>query len=221
MLTLMYIAFAVVGCAYVLLSAFLGHLGPEHVGHVHDHAAGTADAHGHPQSGGERYGLDGKGHGTASAGGGAPVFHFPFFSPLALATLIAAVGGFGLIAQHGFGAGEGVSLLVALPAAVATAYAVTYAGWRLATGSRASSVIRLERLTGAPAEVSVPIPAGGIGEAVAFVDGQRYAAPARAADGGAVARGTPVTVVEMVGTTLVVRAGTNPRPIAQEGSSTV
>lgn len=207
MLTLMYIAFAVVGCGYVLISAFLGHLGIEDSGHAGGHGAGGEHVHVHHASG-DRYGLDGQGHGSTTAGHGGGGFHFPFFSPLAVSTLLASVGGYGLIALYGLHAGEGASLLIALPAACVTAYGITYAGWRLATGSRASSVIRMSSMAGSLAEVTVPIPAGGVGEAVAMVDGQRYAAPAREVNGRAVPRGTPVKVVEMVGTTLLVSLGT-------------
>jgi hypothetical protein len=210
----MYIAFAVVGCGYVLVSAFLGHLGVEdggghaggHGGHAGGHTGGESVHVSH--SAGEHYGLDGKGQGSTSAGHGGGGFHFPFFSPLAVSTLLASVGGYGLIGLYGFHLGDGVSLLAALPAAMITAYAITYAGWRLATGSRASSVIRLSSLPGSLAEVSVPIPAGGLGEVVAMVGGERYAAPAREVNGREVARGTPVKVVEMVGPTLVVSLGT-------------
>jgi hypothetical protein len=207
----MYIAFAVVGCGYVLVSAFLGHLGVEDGGgHAGGHAGhGGEHVHVH-HSAGEHYGLDGKGTGSTSAGGGGGGFHFPFFSPLAISTLLASVGGYGLIALYGFHLGDGMSLLAALPAAIATAYAITYAGWRLATGSQASSVIRLSSLPGSLAEVSVPIPAGGVGEVVAMVAGERYAAPAREVNGREVARGTPVRVVEMVGPTLVVSLGVSP-----------
>jgi membrane protein implicated in regulation of membrane protease activity len=217
-LTLMYIAFAVLGCGYVLVSAFLGHLGDfgggEHGGADHggaDHGGADHGGHDHGPGEGGHYGVDGGGHGsaTADAAGGA-AFHFPFFSPLAIATLLAALGSYGLIAQHGFGVSEGASLLVALPAALATAYGVTYLGWRLVAGSRASSVISLAQLAGAPAEVTVPIPAGGVGEAAALVSGQRYSAPAREADGREVARGAAVTVVGLVGTHLVVAAGRKP-----------
>lgn len=209
MLTLMYVAFAVVGCGYVLISAFLGHLGVEDGGgHAGGHGGGE-HVHVH-HSAGEHYGLDGKGQGSTSAGHGGGGFHFPFFSPLAVSTLLASVGGYGLIALYGFHLGDGVSLLAALPAAMVTAYAITYVGWRLATGSQASSVIRLSSLPGSLAEVSVPIPAGGVGEVVAMVAGERYAAPAREANGREVARGTPVRVVEMVGPTLVVSLGVSP-----------
>jgi membrane protein implicated in regulation of membrane protease activity len=212
----MYIALAVIGCGYVLLSAFLGHLGTEDGGGA-GHAGGE-HVHVHHEAGGH-YGLDGKGQGGTTAGHGADAFHFPFFSPLAVSTLLAAVGGYGLIALHGFHTGDGASLLFALPAAFATAYGITYAAWKLASGSKGSNLIRLSRLAGAPAEVSVPIPAGGVGEAVALVDGQRYAAPARAADGREVPRGTPVRVVEMVGTTLVVSANPAVNPISRERGS--
>jgi hypothetical protein len=217
-LTLTYIALAVIGCGYVLFSAFLGHLGPhesgghEGSGHVHVH-----------HSAGEHYGLDGKGAGSTTSGHGGEAFHFPFFSPLAVSTLLAAIGSYGLIALHGFHTSDGVSLLLALPAALLTAYGITYAGWRLASGSKGSDVITLARLAGVPAEVTVPIPAGGLGEAVAMVGGQRYGAPAREEDGREVPRGAPVTVVEMVGSTLVVRVGPARREISDsnEGSSAV
>ncbi len=222
MLTLMFIAFAVLGCGYVVVSAFLGHFGDfgsDSGGHAGadghgdagmdggHHVDAGADAGGnHADAAHGHYGLEGAGHGSASAdAAGAAVFHFPFFSPLAVATLLAALGGYGLIAQHGFGASDQMSLLAAIPLALATAYAVTYAGWKLAAGSRGSSVIRLEQLRGAAAEVTVPIPAGGVGEAAALLaGGHRFTAPAREADGREVPRGATVTIVSLMGTTLVV-----------------
>lgn len=214
MLTLMYIAFAVLGCGYVLIAGFLGHLGTEGGGD-------SAGGHDHAHTSGESYGLgDQGGHGTATAGDAAAGFHFPFFSPLALATLIASIGGYGLIMLHGFGASDGWSLILALPAALATAYGVTYVGWKLASGSTGSTVLRHARFAGAQGEVTVPIPEGGIGEAVAFVDGHRFASPCRSADGRAVPRGAAVTVVEMRGSTLVVRPATAPGADDSQRSST-
>jgi len=219
MLTLAYILFAAGGCIYVLIAAFLGHVSDfvdfGHAGHVHvGHEAG---GQGH---GGDRSGVSGSGHGNASVGTvGHPVFHFPFFSPLAIATLIAAIGGFGLIGKYALGLKDAGSLLLAVPAALATAYGVTYAAFRLVAGARASSVIRMDQIAGSPAEVTAPIPAGGVGEAVAMVAGQRYAASAREVDGGAVPRGTAVTVVGMAGPTLLVKAAI--RAIQQGGSQHV
>jgi membrane protein implicated in regulation of membrane protease activity len=195
-LTVAYIALAALGCGYVLVSAFLGHATDAGEG---GHDSSGADAH-------SDYGVDGSGHATSHASpGGGGAFHFPFFSPLALATLLAAVGAWGLIAQFGFGLQGERSLLVAIAAAVVTAYVVTWASWRVVSGSVGSSAIRLSALPGAPAEVITPIPAGGVGEVAALVEGQRFTAPARDADGGALARGAIVTVVRMVGHTLLVR----------------
>jgi hypothetical protein len=202
MLTLAYIALAVVGAGFVAYSALTGHFGDTgaaHAGGAHADASGHAGPDTH-------YGVEGTGHGStkASEAGGA-AFHFPFFSPLALATLLAALGAWGLIAQFGLRLADGASLLLAVPAAVATAYAVTYVGWRLVAGSRGSSEIRMADLAGARAEVITPIPAGGTGEVVALVAGQRFTAPAREAEGRELSRGSLVTVLR-VGPTLVVSA---------------
>jgi len=213
LLTLVYMAFAGLGCLYVVLAAFLGHV-TDAFDHDSSGAGGgghAADAGGHAGHGDTAYGVGGHGgvHATAP---GAASFHFPFFSPLALATVVAAIGGYGLIAKAALGAGDGASLAMAVPAAVLTAYGVTYVGWRLVSGSTSSSMIRLEDLAGAAAEVTVPIPAGGVGEAMTVAGGQRYAAPAREAAGLAVPRGAAVTIVT-AGPTLVVRAGP-PAPAA-------
>lgn len=180
MLTITYIILAIVGCGYILVTAFLGHL--------------------------FEHGDDGSGDHGGDHGGGAASFHFPFFSPLALATLFASFGAWGLIGQFGLGLSDGYTVLFSLPAALATAYGVTYVGWRLVSGSRASNLIRMADLSGCSAEVTVPIPAGGIGEATAIVRGQRYSAPARAANGAELTRGAAVTVVGTSGPTMLVQA---------------
>jgi membrane protein implicated in regulation of membrane protease activity len=196
MMTLVYVAFAVLGAAYVLVSMFTG---PAHGDATADAGAGEA-GNGSPAD--VAYG-DG-GHGTASAGGHATAFHFPFFSPLALATVFGAVGAYGLIALRGLGTSETASLLVAVPAGLVTAYLVTYVSWRLVRAASGSSQVRPAQLVGVRAEVLTPIPAGGIGEVAAMVEGQRFNAPAREVAGRAVARGQLVRVTEMVGGTLLV-----------------
>ncbi len=199
MLTLTYIALAVLGAGYLLFSVFLGHSDFGGEGH------GDAGHHG-----GEAhmdYGVDASGHASASAHAPhAAEFHFPFFSPLALATLFACIGGYGLIALYGFRASDAASILAAIPAAVATAYLITYAGWRIVGSSRGSSQIRLQDLAGAHAEVITPIPKDGLGEVAALVGGQRYTAPAREAHGREVPRGAQVKVLRMVGSTLLVES---------------
>jgi len=195
-LTLVYLALALLGCGYVIVANLLGH--------ATDAADGTgSDAQADGQE--ATYGVDHGGHGSVAAGdGGGAEFHFPFFSPLAIATLFGAFGGFGLIAKHGFGAGDAASLAIAGPAALAMSYAVTYAAWRLVKGSTGSSQIRSRELEGAAGEVVTPIPAGGIGEVTAIVGGQRFTAPAREASGGALPRGALVRVEHYGGSTMVV-----------------
>jgi membrane protein implicated in regulation of membrane protease activity len=207
MLTVTYLVLALAGSGYIAVSALLGHLA-ESFGV--DHAAG-GDGGGPTDS---SYGTTGAGHGaTSTTPVGASTFHFPFFSPLAVATLFGSLGAWGLIVKHGFEAGDGPSLAIALPLAAVTAYAVTYAAWRLVTASRATSAFSLTDLVGASGEVLTPIPAGGTGEVAATVGGQRFTGPAREAYGLAVPRGAPVTIVRVVGATLVVTA-----PAAGEGA---
>ncbi len=204
-LALTYLALTIVGCGYVLISMLLGHIHIGDAGHADGGGLTAHDGGGH-DLGGEHYGVGGEGHGAASATPGAlPAFHFPFFSPLALATIIGCTGAYGLIAKFGWHASDRASLFFALPAAIVTAYGVTYVAWRLVMTSRGSSEIRLADLVGARAEAITPIPPGGVGEVAAMVASQRYNGPAREASGREVARGTIVTVEGMVGTTLVVR----------------
>ncbi len=209
-MTTTFIALAVLGGGYVLLSVLMGHAHFGDGGHAGHHGGdfggqdhGGHDGHDHTGEAHVQYGAGGSG--TASAGHAAAAsFHFPFFSPLALATLFGALGAWGLIAKQGFGASDPTSLAVAAPAAFVTAYIVTYAGWRLVTGSTGSSQIRNDDLVGVQAEVITPIPAGGIGEVAAMVKGQRFSGPAREAQGKDVPRGAQVTVKAMVGATMVV-----------------
>jgi membrane-bound ClpP family serine protease len=157
------------------------------------------------------------GHGadTVEPGHGGDVahaeFHFPLFSPLALATLFASMGAWGLIGRYGLGLNDGRSLALAIPAALITAYLVTMVAFKVIQGSKGTSTIKNADLIGAQAEVITPIPAGGIGEVAAMVSGQRFTSPAREANGGAVARGAFVTVRQAVGSTLVVAAGPGPQ----------
>lgn len=195
MLTLAYLTLAVLGSGYIVVAAALGHLAD----------AGGHDAAGPSGAGDMSYGVDQSGHSHASASDGAvTAFHFPFFSPLALATLFASLGGYGLIALFGLKVGDATSVAIAVPAAVVTAYAVTYAAHRIVESSRGSSQIRMDAIVGAVGEVTVPIPPGGVGEASVMVGPQRFAAPARDDGGVGIPRGTAVVVRRMAGTTLIV-----------------
>ncbi len=200
MLVLGYMVLAVLGSGYILVSMLLGHL--VDVGSHDPGAHAGADVH----SATADYGVEHGGHGDAHAGDGvAPSFHFPFFSPLALAALSGSIGGLGLVGRYGLKLADGPSLLFAVPAALVVTYLVTWVTWKVAMGSIGTSTIRADRLAGVSAEILTPIPAGGVGEAAALVDGPRFAGPAREIDGREVSRGTPVTVARLSGSTLVVK----------------
>jgi len=198
MLIATYAALAVLGCAYVLVSAFLGH-GTD----------GGADAEAtsvHSGDAGSHYGVDGSGHGdTSAAGSSGAEFHFPFFSPLALSTVFGSLGAYGLISKLGLEVRDGTSLVIAVPASLATAYAVTYASYRLVSTSTGSSTIRSQDLVGSSGEVTTPIPEGGAGEVAASVRGERFSSAAREESGAALPRGTHVVVSRVVGATLIVK----------------
>jgi len=199
MLTLAYLAMALLGGAYIVVTAALGHFADTG---AHADAGGHADAVAH-EGGVVDYGDGGHGHVSASDVAAAP-FHFPFFSPLALATLFASFGGYGLVALFGLQVGDFASVAIAGPAALVTAYVVTYVGHRIVLSSRGSSQIRMEQLVGSRGEVTVPIPADGVGEAAVMVGVQRYTAPARDLHGRGIPRGAAITVQRLAGTTLVV-----------------
>jgi hypothetical protein len=211
MLTVTYVALAALGCGYVVVSLLLGHLtdAGAHVPHV-DAGVGHLGAHlGHALPGAHGahaagdYGAGGHGDVHASDSG-ATSFRFPFFSPLALATIFGCVGCYGLLARHGLGLGDLASLAVAIPAAIGTAWGVAWLSFRLVASSRGTSAIRLWEIEGAEGEVLTPIPEGGLGEVALLVSGQRYTTAARHEKGGAVPRGTAVRVVQMAGSTAVV-----------------
>lgn len=191
MLSLAYLALLLVGGGYVLFSMLFGggddagaELGSEvHVG----------------------YGVEGGGEGSATASASTGSFHFPLFSPLAIATLLGSVGAWGLIGRHGLGFSANRSLVAALAAALLTTYVTSYVSWRLVQGSRATSLLRTAEILGAEGEVSVPIPAEGVGEVVVLVGGQRFNSPARAASGEPLPRGARIVVDRPVGTYLLVR----------------
>jgi membrane protein implicated in regulation of membrane protease activity len=200
MLTLTYVVLAALGCGYILVSLMLGTL-TDLGAHAHGGIHG-ASPHGHAGSAHSDYGGGGKGTASASDAGGA-AFHFPLFSPLALATLFGCVGAYGLIALHGLGLKDGASLAAAIPAAVITAWLVAWGAFRVAQTSRGTSMVPSD-LTGATGEVLTPIPPDGLGEVALSVQGQRYTTAAREEKGEAVPRGTVVRVARMAGPTAIV-----------------
>ncbi|MEK8023615.1 MAG: NfeD family protein [Candidatus Hydrogenedentota bacterium] len=178
------------------------------MGHLFDFhdAGGQGGGHG-DHGGGDHgaYGFKGVGSGKVTHSDTTlPTFHFPLFSPLALATFFAAIGGYGLMTSLGFAMSDGSSVTASVIAALITSYAVTYFAWKVMRGSIGTSTIRLEDLVGRTGEVLTSIPAGGVGEIAVRTGTERYLGLAREESGGEIARGAGVTVKELSGTTLIV-----------------
>jgi membrane protein implicated in regulation of membrane protease activity len=136
-------------------------------------------------------------------------FHFPLFSPTTLATFCGATGALGLIGSVGLHLSDPASVGFALVGGMVFTYAATYAAWRTLMSSTGTQALRESDLVGATGEVLIPIPESGLGEVMALVRGQRHTAPARTADGAALARGVIVIVERVAGVTLIVRPETS------------
>jgi membrane-bound ClpP family serine protease len=173
----LYIGLLVLGVVYAVLSGLMGWLSDLGDGDIHMDASGHIDAgHPHPVSGTTLATF------VTGFGGGGIVGHYLLRWELLGGLLLAAGSGLVLAASA-----YGVLELIFLQ-------------------TQAGSEFTLENLVGREAEVITPIPAGGTGEVAYVVKGQRDRCAARAADGGAIARGRLVVVDRVSGSTLYVKA---------------
>jgi membrane protein implicated in regulation of membrane protease activity len=132
------------------------------------------------------------------AGHGGP----GIFSVRIMAAFITAFGVGGLVGRYyelSHPAASGVGVLCGV--AMAT---VVYQFARLLHSQQASSEVRMATLVGKTAEVSVAIPAGGLGQVTLTVGGERSEHLARAAGSQPLPRGTEVVVTALRGDGLVV-----------------
>ena len=82
---------------------------------------------------------------------------------------------------------------------------IVYQFAKLLYSQQASSEVRMTGLVGQTAEVSVAVPAGGVGQVVVFSRGERTEHIARAQDGGAIPRGADVVITALRGDSVVVQ----------------
>jgi hypothetical protein len=172
---LIYAAIGSVGFLILLAMLVLGDVGGDH------------DVAGH------EVGFD---HADADHGGPG------IFSVRVMAAFLTAFGVGGVVARYlGFShpASSGIGVLTGVVMAGAV-----YQFARLLYRQQASSEVRMSSLVGKSAEVSVAIPASGIGQVVLMAAGERTEHVARAAGGVAVPRGTEVIVSGLRGDSLVV-----------------
>lgn len=124
--------------------------------------------------------------------------HFAPLSPAVIATFTSAFGGAGMILNE-FGLSPVVQIPAAAGAAGALGMSVSYLFYRLTKAAEKSSEARTAEMIGLEAQISAPIPAGGVGEISYTVAGSRYTAPARTMDGKEAGAQTVVRIAKMVG----------------------
>ena len=133
-----------------------------------------------------------------------------------LAVFITAFGGFGVIgAQLGFGAVGGS--LSGLLGGVVFATVVSAFG-RFLVAQQASSTVTDSDLIGRPAQVTVSIRPGSVGQITAKIGDERVERVARAKDRMEIAAGSIVKVESIVGdSVIVVPEGSSPSFLTESG----
>ncbi len=192
-----------IGAGYATVTALLGgFFGVVH--HVADFGGGgaAADMGGDYGAGGDHAG--GVGHGDAYSG---PAEAEPVIAPLSPATIsvfLTTFGGIGIITTTLFHMKLLLSLPVSLASGVLVAGFVLILFYHLFTKIQASSETKMTEVVGLTGEVTVPIPAGGLGEVAYICRGARLVGPARADGSNSFPRHAAVRIARRVGSTLYV-----------------
>lgn len=186
-----YMAAAVLGGGYVVLSALLGNLhfsagegGGEGVGVPHGDVG-----HGMPHD--AHHEAHHTGHVVDATDERRRAFGL--FSPTVVASFLAGFGGVGLVMQRGYGWGQ-ASALPALGGGIVLAACLMAVYNKLARAASSSSHALLKELIGVRASVTTPIGADSPGEIAYVLHGSRFSRSARSADGKPIARGAEVTI---------------------------
>jgi len=186
---LIYVAIGSFGLLFLLIMLFVGELfGGDHEIHVGD-VGGDHAEFGHE--------------------GGPSIF-----SARIMASFLTAFGVGGVVARyydlsHPAAAGCGVVAGVLMSGLV-------YQFAKILYSQQASSEVRMGRLVGRTAEVTVGIPQGGMGQVTLEYGGERTTQIARSKDGGAIPPGAVVVVTALLGDSIVVERSSG---TTQGGSS--
>jgi membrane protein implicated in regulation of membrane protease activity len=129
------------------------------------------------------------------------------FSVRIMAAFLTAFGVGGVVGRY-YGLSHPAASGVGIAAGFVMA-GLVYQFARVLYGQQASSELRMATLVGKHGEVSVAIPANGVGQVTLSLAGERSDHLARAANGGAVPRGAEVVVTALRGDGLVVAPTTS------------
>jgi len=130
--------------------------------------------------------------------------HYTPLSPVSIALFFTTFGGAGLLLKK-----MGQPALIQIPAAAFSGMVVgglvAYGFFKIMQATQASSHARAGEEIGLEAEVTIPIPNGGLGEIAYVVRGTRFNNPARSVDGKELPAHIAVKIVEKTGNTYVVQ----------------
>lgn len=147
----------------------------------------------------EGFGLHGPGDGGIDGHG--------IVDTRSVAVFVTAFGGFGAIGVQ-TGLGVATSSLLGLASGVLLGGAVALFG-RFLYGQQASSSVSGTQLVGRTAQVTVTIPAGGVGQVSCRVGEERVEKLARAREGDELRIGARVMIEEFVGDSVIVSPAAN------------
>lgn len=135
-------------------------------------------------------------HGDVDAGGPS------VFSVRIMSSFLTAFGVGGVVARY-YGLSHPASSGAGIVAGIVMA-GLVYQFARILYSQQASSELKITTLVGKTAEVSVGIPAGGVGQIALTAGGERSEHIARAAGGAALPRGTEVVITALRGDSVIV-----------------
>lgn len=144
------------------------------------------------------------GHGDADIGGPS------LFSVRIMASFLTAFGVGGVVARYydlPHPAASGIGVVAGIVMA-----GIVYQFAKILYSQQASSELKMPSLVGKTAEVSIGIPAGGVGQVALTVGGERTEHIARGAGGAAVPRGTEVVITALRGDSVIVSPVSAPVP---------
>ena len=135
-------------------------------------------------------------------GGG---LQLPAISPFSIASFVTGFGAAGMFANLAFGVSAVRSLLWAGLGGLLLGGAMQIFFGAVLLKSQGSSEVRLARLRGRVAQVTVPIRQGSSGQVAFVVRGRRVTYGARAEGDEEIARGAQVEIIRIVGGSVIVR----------------
>jgi hypothetical protein len=155
--------------------------------------------------------------GEGGEGGDTGSGHLPLFSPTVISFFLFMFGGTGLLLQRAIGISSPfIHVPIAAASAMASGFGLAWVLYKVTTGLESNRLARLSDALAAPAEVTISVPAQGMGEIAYLSAGTRQTLSARSADGREYRQGSTVRVLKVAdGVALVGEASLRPAAIGE------